>query len=241
LQNFGGEHCLGGAPTITLSEAFTVSCNVVFGEVGLKVGAKALSDQAYAFGFGPGGKQVPFEVPFAEGQFPEPSYFDQRQPNLAFAAIGQDEVKANPLQMALVASAIANGGTMMEPRLVAEIKDPQGHVISQTTPTPYGNPISAQTASELTTMMVNVVNQGTGTAAQIPGIQVAGKTGTAQNAVGQAPHAWFSAFAPADNPQIAVSVVVLNGGSLGSEATGGAVAAPIAKKIIEAALQGGTH
>ena len=125
---------------------------------------------------------------------------------------------------------------MMQPRLVSEIRDPQGRVISQTGPTPYGQPVSAQTASDLTKMMIDVVNSGTGTAAQIPGVQVAGKTGTAQNVVGAAPHAWFTAFAPADNPQIAVSVIVLNGGDLGSDATGGAVAAPVAKKVIEAAL-----
>jgi peptidoglycan glycosyltransferase len=100
----------------------------------------------------------------------------------------------------------------------------------------FGQPISAQTAIQLTQMMVSVVQSGTGTAAQIPGIEVAGKTGTAQHGEGLPPHAWFVSFAPAQNPKIAVAVIVLDGGSLGSDATGGVVAAPIAKAVMEAAL-----
>jgi peptidoglycan glycosyltransferase len=123
----------------------------------------------------------------------------------------------------------------MAPQLVREVRDPDGRVVERTQPQVWGNPISAATASELTAMMVNVVDAGTGTAAQIPGVEVAGKTGTAQTSSGN-PHAWFVAFAPAQHPQIVVAVVVLNGGSLGSEATGGQVAAPIAKQLIEAAV-----
>jgi peptidoglycan glycosyltransferase len=108
-------------------------------------------------------------------------------------------------------------------------------VIRSFDPTPWGQPISPQTAAELTAMMVSVVQSGTGTAAQITGVQVAGKTGTAETATGN-PHAWFVSFAPAENPQIVVAVVVLNGGSLGSEATGGHVAAPIARAVLQAAL-----
>ena len=156
-------------------------------------------------------------------------------PAIAFSAIGQQDVKTNPLQMALVAAAIANGGAQMTPRLVREIRDPSGRVIRSFSPAVWGRPISPQTAAELTAMMVNVVLHGTGTAAQIPGVQVAGKTGTAETASGN-PHAWFVCFAPAADPQIVVAVVVLNGGNIGSEATGGHVAAPIARAVIEAAL-----
>lgn len=233
LSNFGGEHCYGGAAQLTLEQAFTVSCNVVFGEIGLKLGAQALVDQAEAYGFN---QSIPFEVPFVSGNIPDVSYFDQRLPAVAISAIGQDQVSANPLQMAMVASAIANGGVEMQPSLVTKVLDPTGQPIQTFQPVEFGTPISAATAQDMTRMMVDVVDHGTGTAAQIPGITVAGKTGTAQHGTGEAPHAWFVGFAPAEDPKIAVAVIVLDGGDLGSEATGGAVAAPIAKTLIEAAL-----
>jgi peptidoglycan glycosyltransferase len=239
LENFGGEHCLGGASQITLAQALTISCNVVFGEIGLRLGGAKLADQAHAFGFAPDASSgdVPFDIPFQEGVFPEASYFSDRLPAVALSAIGQDNVAANPMQMALVASAIANGGSQMRPRLVSQIRDPSGQVIESFAPEVFGQPISSQTAIQLTQMMVSVVQSGTGTAAQIPGIEVAGKTGTAQHGEGLAPHAWFVSFAPAQNAKIAVAVIVLDGGSLGSEATGGVLAAPIAKAVMEAALQ----
>lgn len=239
LENFGGSHCLGGAASITLAQAFQVSCNVTFGEIALRLGPERLARQAWAFGFGPrpGAGDVPFDIPFAEGVFPDPSAFEGNDPLVAFAGIGQFEVAANPLQMALVASAIANGGVEMRPRLVAEIRDPQGRVLREIPPEVWGRPISAATAAALTRMMVSVVEGGTGTAARLPGVTVAGKTGTAQHGEGEAPHAWFVSFAPAEDPRVAVAVVVLNGGSLGSEATGGQVAAPIARQVIAAALR----
>ncbi|MEW6059665.1 MAG: penicillin-binding transpeptidase domain-containing protein, partial [Actinomycetota bacterium] len=173
---------------------------------------------------------------FEEGVFPNPAYFSQRLPAVALSAIGQDSVTANPLQLALVAAAIANGGAEMVPRLVSSIRDEAGRVIETFPPREYGRPISAESAAELTEMMVSVVQSGTGTAAQISGVSVAGKTGTAQHGEGRAPHAWFVSFAPAEDPQVVVAVIVLDGGSLGSEATGGRVAAPIAKAVMEAAL-----
>ena len=232
LENFGGEHCAGGADQITLEEAFIESCNVTFAELGLDLGPEVLSEQTKKFGFD---SHVPFDVPFNEGHFPEPSEFEDREPAVAFSAIGQFDVKANPLQLALISSAIANGGTQMRPRLVGEIRDPNGSVLRTFGPEVYSNPMSASTAADITQAMVGVVQEGTGTAAQIPGVTVAGKTGTAQTSSG-APHAWFTCFAPAENPQIAVAVVVLNGGNLANEATGGQVAAPVAKAIVEAAL-----
>jgi peptidoglycan glycosyltransferase len=234
LHNFGDEHCLGGIPQLTLAQALTVSCNVVFGEIGLRLGAAKLVAQAQRFGFD---GNVPFDLPFAEGSIPPAASFAQALPAVAFSAIGQQSVGANPLQMALVASAIANHGVEMAPRLVTQIRDSAGRVVRTIAPKPYGQPISARTATEMTSMMVSVVNNGTGTSAQIPGIQVAGKTGTAQTLSGK-PNAWFVCFAPAQTPRIAVAVLVLNGGNLGSDATGGAVAAPIAKAVMEAALHG---
>ncbi len=235
LNNFGGGQCPGGSE-ITLAVALQFSCNVVWGEVGLELGAERLVNQARRFGFD---GDVPFDIPFAEGQIPPPSEFEDALPAVAFSAIGQQSVAANPLQMALVAGAIANGGTQMRPRLIQEIRDPTGRILKTFEPQEFGRPISARTADALTTMMVAVVDAGTATTAQIPGFQVAGKTGTAQTVDGRNPHAWFVSFAPADNPQIVVAVVVLNGGSLGSDATGGVVAAPIAKALMESVLAPG--
>ena len=234
LHNFGGEHCLGGAAQLTLAQALEVSCNVVFGEIGLKLGADKLVGQARRFGFD---QDVPLEIPYASGSIPPVKDFQDALPAVAFSAIGQQSVGANPLQMALVGSALANGGEEMTPRLVKEIRDPSGRVIKSFAPRPWGRPVSEGTAKDMTRMMIRVVEAGTGTAAQIPGVTVAGKTGTAETTSGN-PHAWFVCFAPAENPKIVVAVVVLNGGSLGSEATGGHVAAPIARAVIRAALGG---
>ena len=136
--------------------------------------------------------------------------------------------------MALVAATVANEGRVPRPQLVKEVRDPSGSVVESQRSAPLGRAFSAPTAAELSRMMTSVVREGTGTAAQIEGVEVAGKTGTAQSVEGAAPHAWFICFAPAANPEIAVAVLVENGGELGSEATGGAVAAPIAKAVIEA-------
>jgi len=237
IQNFGGVTCSGGSQ-ITMADALRQSCNVVFGEIGLRLGAAKLSEQARKYGFTAeaGDDLVPFDIPWTSGVFPAPQTFEGRDPAVAISAIGQQDVAANPLQMALVAGAIANGGVEMQPRLVTEARDPSGRVVAEFEPKEFSRPLSPQNAAALTQMMVSVVQSGTGTAAQIPGVTVAGKTGTAQHGEGANPHAWFVCFAPAQNPVVAVAVIVLDGGSLGSEATGGQVAAPIARQVVEAAL-----
>jgi peptidoglycan glycosyltransferase len=249
LQNFGNEWCLGGVGSVTMADAFRESCNVTFAEVGLKLGAQKLAAQARAYGFCPTdppahttciSPTVPFTIPFQTGRFPLPSYFQQNTPLLAYSAVGLDNDLTNPMQMALVGAAIADGGTEMVPRLVTQIRDPEGRVVREFPPRIYGNPITPATAAAMRQMMIGVVQAGTGTAAQIPGIQVAGKTGTATNGPTKSPNAWFVSFAPAgpgQTPRIAVAVIVLDGGSLGNEATGGRVAAPIAKQVIQAYLQ----
>jgi peptidoglycan glycosyltransferase len=245
LQNFGDEFCNGGSPTVTLLEAFQESCNVTYAEVGLKLGAANMAEQAQAYGLcltDPPSKTtcdeqtISFELPFQNGRFPEPSYFERNDPLLAFSAIGLDNDLVNPMQMALIASAIAHDGSLMNPRVVTQVRDAQGRVAREFQPRQWGQPISDATAEAMTQMMISVVNGGTGYLAAIPGIQVAGKTGTATNGPGEAPNAWFTAFAPAAAPRVVVSAIVLDGGDLGSEATGGQVAAPIVKQVIEAAL-----
>ena len=237
IENFGGSTCSGGSQ-ITLADALRQSCNVVFGAVGLELGADALAEQAREYGFTaePGEDLVPFDIPWTSGVFPAPETFAEREPAVAISAIGQQDVAANPLQMALVAAAIGNGGVEMQPRLVTEARDPTGQVIAEFAPQEFSQPLSAANAAALTQMMVGVVESGTGTAAQIPGVTVAGKTGTAQHGEGANPHAWFVSFAPAEAPEVAVAVIVLDGGSLSSEATGGQLAAPIARAVLEAAL-----
>jgi len=237
IENFGGSTCSGGSQ-ITLADALRQSCNVVFGGVGLELGAEKLAEQARAYGFTAEAGQdlVPFDIPWTSGVFPAPETFVDREPAVAISAIGQQDVAANPLQMALVAAAIANDGVEMQPRLVTEARDPSGRVIAEFDPHEFSEPLSPENAAALTQMMVGVVESGTGTAAQIPGVTVAGKTGTAQHGDGEDPHAWFVCFAPAEAPRIAVAVIVLDGGSLGSEATGGQVAAPIARAVLEAGL-----
>jgi peptidoglycan glycosyltransferase len=250
LANFGDSLCNDGSRTVTMAEAFKESCNVTFAEIGLKVGGRAMSEQAQAYGFCPTDPPdqvncteptIPFVLPFANGHFPRPEYFQDNKPLLAFSSIGLDNVLTNPLHMALISAAIGNGGKMMNPRLISEIRDPQGRVVRTFDPETYGIPIGPQSAAELRAMMLSVTQFGTAASAfsGFP-IPVAGKTGTATNGEDVPPNAWFTAFAPAgvnDTPRIAVAVIVLDGGTLNDEsATGGAIAAPIAREVIDAYL-----
>lgn len=229
IRNPGGAVC-GNGTTATLTEALRVSCNTPFSSLAVQMGADALQEQAEAFGFNQD-LEVPMRV--------TPSVFpsDLNDPQLAQSAIGQFDVRATPMQMAMVSAAIANDGVLMTPYLVATERGPNLDVTGTAEPTVFSRPISAATASMMTEMMVNVVDNGTGYPAQIAGVEVAGKTGTAQSGIeGVAPSAWFTAFAPADDPQVAVAVVVEEGGDLGNEATGSRVAAPIAAGVIQAVL-----
>ena len=225
LSNFGGERCGGPLP-----EALRVSCNTAFGQLGLDLGGAKLTAGAEAFGFN---KVPPLDLPFgASSAFPPASAFDRDKPALAKSAIGQQDVSATPLEMALVAAAVANDGTIMQPTLVDRIVDPDGKVIQRSEPNTWKEPMTPQTAAELTAMMTAVVQGGTGVAAQIPGVQVAGKTGTAETGRTGENDTWFIAFAPAEDPQVAVAVALSN-----QSGTGGATAAPIAKEIMEALLR----
>jgi len=230
MQNFGGASC---SPTneMTLHEAMVISCNTAFAMLGVELGAERLANQAQRFGF-----NSSFEIPMRSAISGFPSVEGLTPDRQALSGIGQGDVTSTPLQMAMVAAAIANHGVMMQPYLVQTVRDPSLDTIYTASPDTLGQAINSTTAEALTSMMLDTVNRGTGTGARIPGVQVAGKTGTAQTAAGVAPHAWFVAFAPVDNPTVAVAVVVENGGNLASEATGGRVAAPIARAVIQAAL-----
>ncbi|HVX70400.1 MAG TPA: penicillin-binding protein 2 [Mycobacteriales bacterium] len=231
LRNFGGETC-GNGRTDTIADSFRISCNTAFGGLGLKIGIDTLAEQAKAFGIG-SSMDIPLHV--AASQFAAHA----NRPNTALAAIGQYDDALTPLQAAQIAAAIANDGTEMKPYLVSEVRGTNAEVLSRTKPEKLRQSVTPEVAHQVASMMELVVRAGTGTAAQIPGIAVAGKTGTAQHGLTSQhlpPQAWFVSFAPADNPRVAVAVLVEDGGSLGSDATGGAVAAPIAKSVMCAVL-----
>lgn len=233
IGNFGGGTCNGGSP-ITLAEALEVSCNTTFAQVALQLGAEVLVRTAESFGFnGDLGGEISTYRP---GFIPAASELDA--PSTAQSAIGQRDVRVSPLQMAAVVGAIGEGGVLRAPRLVARVEDVGGAVLAESDPVELRRAVSEDTAAALTAMMVDVVASGTGTRAQLPDVVVAGKTGTAESGVeGGNPTVWFTGFAPAEDPTVAVAVVIEDGGDVGSEATGGAVAAPVAQAVLAAALQ----
>ena len=225
LRNFAGQSCPSSDRT-SLLDSLRTSCNTSFGQLGLDLGDDALRDQAQKFGFG---ERYSTPMPAAESVFPE----EPDEPQTAYSAIGQFDVRLTPLQAAMVAAGVANGGKVMKPHLVQQLIGPDLDVLEETDPEELSTAVSPEVAAQLTTMMEAVVADGTGTRAQIDGVRVAGKTGSAQSVEGRDPLAWFIGFAPADNPRVAVAVLIERGGS---EATGGRVAAPIARSIMAAAL-----
>jgi peptidoglycan glycosyltransferase len=229
LQNFGGEVC-SPSGRMTLTQALEISCNTAFAALGVKLGADTLRQTARDFGIGRDDLTVPMQV--APSVFPD----QLDPPQTALASIGQFDVRLTPMQAAMIAATVADRGVLMRPYLVDHTLAPDLSTLDSTQPEQLGQPISPDVADQLTAMMRTVVEHGTGQPAQIPGVAVAGKTGTAQHATGQPPHAWFIAFAPADAPKVAVAVLVEDGGGLGSDATGGRVAAPIARQVMEAVL-----
>jgi penicillin-binding protein A len=229
----GGHEVFGH---LNLLSGFQHSVNSVFCNVGMKLGAKTIVDYAKRFGFY---KVPPLETP-ANERLPSGTY-DQKTHRLTDdaskmdpgrLAFGQWTMEATPLQMAMVAATVANGGVVPRPYLVQKVTGPDGSTIQNTKPRNLGRAIKSQTAAELTQMMEAVVTGGTGTAAQIPGIKVAGKTGTAETGVDHIYTAWFVCFAPADNPQVAVAVVL----EKQPNGFGGSVSAPIAKQVVQALL-----
>jgi penicillin-binding protein A len=225
IQNFGGESCGG-----TLEESFVHSCNTTFAQLGLELGEQ-FPPQLEGFGIY-AAPPLDLSPGAAVSSGPVPGTFETDKPKFALAGIGQGDVAATPLQMALVGAAVANGGTVMQPHVAAEIRDDEGRRLTTVAPKAWKVAMPATTAATIRDFMVQVVARGTGTAGQIAGVTVAGKTGTAQSCETCSPHAWFVAFAPAENPQYVVSVFVDRGGSMGSEATGGRVAAPIAAAVL---------
>lgn len=193
----------------TLAESLSWSLNVVFARVGLAIGADNLRQFAANFGFG---REVPFDVPVSESQLASSNDFLNTLPAVADTSFGQGELLVSPLHMALVAAGIANGGTMMRPILVDSVVKPGGTVVSEQEPEAWLSPVSADTAAAVEEMMVGAVETGYASAAQVSGIRVGGKTGTAEVANAE-PHAWFIGFAGTPDPKYAVAVVLENAGA----------------------------
>ncbi len=230
LANENNQPC-GPNDQTTLIHALEISCNTAFASLGMQVGGDKLRAQAAKFGFGD-----PLRIPMRVTNSSVPA--DLNAPQTAQSAIGQYDVRVTPLQMALVAAGVANKGVVMAPYLVQEVRSSTLEVIDQASPHELSQAVTPEVAATLTKMMVSVVDNGSGHRAQIPGIQVAGKTGTAQWSDTQAAHAWFISFAPADDPRVAVAVVVEGAGDKSSEVSGARIAAPIARAVMEAVVNG---
>ena len=229
IGNHDGGNC--GGNRITLSAALQVSCNVTFLTLANELGNEAMAEQAEKFGFN--ATQLEDLPGQAKSLYPR----DMDAPQTAMSGIGQSSVTATPLQMAMVAAGIANNGTVMRPYVVDEVRAPNASLLDKTEPQTFSEAVSNQTADELTEMMVSTVTDGTAGYAAIPGVRVAGKTGTAQSSGDRPPYAWFVSFAPADDPQVAVAVMVEASETAREEIAGGLLGGPIAKAIMEAVIQ----
>jgi peptidoglycan glycosyltransferase len=241
VHNFADQGKVEAYGNVSFLEALQNSINAVFCNIGKTIGARSILNAAKRFGFY---KAPPLETPSNErvssGLYNHGHLFDPSEPqqvDVGRLAFGQERMLVTPLQMAMVAAGVANQGVVMRPYVVGKVTAPDGSTVARTRAHKYKRAMQTSTASALNQMMQAVVTGGTGTAAQISGIKVAGKTGTAETGAAGTPNTtWFIAFAPADAPRVAVAVVLQN-----QTGTGGTTAAPIAKAIMEALLTSGSN
>ncbi|MFF5156166.1 peptidoglycan D,D-transpeptidase FtsI family protein [Streptomyces sp. NPDC000348] len=231
LKNEGSIQC----KDVSLREALRVSCNTVFGKVGSDLGNEKMLEMAKKFGF--------TEEQFTPVRASASVFSEDMAPSeVALSSIGQFNTAATPLQMAMVSAAVANNGTLMKPYMVDELQAPSLDTIEKTDPEEMSRPMSAKTAQTLQSMMETVVNDGTGANAQIPGVTVGGKTGTAQHGENNSknPYAWFISYAKNSDGSspVAVAVVIEDENAVRDDISGGGLAAPIAKSVMEAVVKG---
>ncbi|WP_182525136.1 peptidoglycan D,D-transpeptidase FtsI family protein [Nocardioides dongkuii] len=225
-----GRSC--GEDKIPFAQAMEQSCNTTFARLAIEVGAEGMKEQAEAFGFN--NEYLEDLRPQAVSTYPEKA----NEPEVGQTGIGQFNVSSTPLQMAMVAAGIANNGIVMRPYVVDEVQSADLDVVETTQPEDYSEAVSPSTANVLTELMVSTVDEGTASPAAIPGVQVAGKTGTAQSGIDEVPpYAWFVSFAPADDPEVAVAVMIQKADIPRGEIAGGAIGGPIAKAIMEAVIR----
>ncbi len=223
IGNSADSNC-GGAATASIATALRLSCNVPFAQLAGALGDDAIRAQAEEFGFGSS-----FDLPMSSTPSAYPRTESEAETWLS--GFGQASVRTSPLQMAMVSAAIANGGVLMKPTVVESILAPDLTVLQSLQPEVYSTPLNPQNAATMTEMMVNGVANGVANNARINGVAVAGKTGTAENGEGEPYTVWFTGFAPADAPEVAIAVVLE-----GTPCCGNSLAAPIAKKVMEAVL-----
>jgi peptidoglycan glycosyltransferase len=224
-----GAACGSGEKT-TITTALELSCNIPFAQLAVELGPEKLRETAEAFGF-----NSTFDVPMESAASVYPTQ-DMDDAQVALTGFGQFDVRATPLQMALVSAAIANGGELMNPTVVDSVLTPNLDEIQGPQVSSFGSPISSETAQQLTEMMQGSVSSGAATNAQIAGLDVAGKTGTAQNGDGEPYSLWFTGFAESNGQQVAVAVVLEDGGGMGQSGTGNGLAAAIGANVIKAVL-----
>jgi penicillin-binding protein A len=228
IRNVSGGTC-GSGTKASIATALRLSCNIPFAQLGVELGQDRIRQMAESFGFG-----QKLDIPLAVTPSIYPQNMDDAQ--LMLSSFGQYDDKVTPLQMAMLSAAIANDGVLMKPTLVDSITAAKLSQLQTFEPSVFSVPVSPDTAETMTQMLVNGVTNGAASNARIDGIAVAGKTGTAENAVGEKYTLWFTGFAPANNPKVAVAVVVENSGGKTYDAFGNTVAAPMAKKVLEAVL-----
>jgi len=228
IYNSGEGKC-GGKPTVSIADALRWSCNIPFAQLGIALGQDKIRAQAELFGFGKN-----LSIPLTVTPSTYPTGMDDAQTGLS--AFGQFDDRVSPLQIAMVSAAVANGGVMMKPNLISYVQSSTLSILEQPAPSVLSQPLTTDVAAKVRAMMVNAVANGVSTNGQIKGVTVAGKTGTAQNG-GSAPYTlWFTGFAPAENPKVAVAVVIEDGGGMGQRGFGNLLAAPVARKVMEAVL-----
>jgi len=228
VSNASGGTCGAGAQ-VTIADALRLSCNIPFAELAVELGDTAIREEAEKYGF-----NAPFELPLESTPSSYPRALDD--PQTALTGFGQGQVTATPLQMAMVSAGIANGGMVMNPHMVDRVIGPDLSVQETFDDSEFGRALARDLAAEMAAMMVANVSDGAASGARIDGVDVAGKTGTAENGAGQPYTLWFTGFAPANDPQVAVAVVVEDGGGQNQSGSGNTIAAPIAKKVMEAVL-----
>ncbi|HWV47838.1 MAG TPA: penicillin-binding protein 2 [Microbacterium sp.] len=228
IANSGGGTC-GPGETVSIADAIRLSCNIPMAQLAVAVGEDAMRETAEAFGF-----DLSFETPTPSTASTYPRGLSDDQ--VALTGFGQGDVRATPLQIAMVSAGIANDGVVMNPRMVDAVIGADLSTQTAFENTEFGRAVEESVAQDVTDAMVASVASGAASNARIDGVDVAGKTGTAENGDTEPYTLWFTGFAPADDPQVAVAVVVEDGGGKGQSGSGNSIAAPIAKKIIEAVL-----
>ena len=228
IRNASGGTC-GPGETVSIADALRLSCNIPMAQLAVQLGDEAIRQQAEKFGF-----NLSFSIPLDSIPSSYPRGLDA--PQTALTGFGQGQVTATPLQMAMVSAGIANGGIVMNPRMVDQVIGPDLSVQQTFESTVFGEALSPALNEEMVAMMVANVENGAASNARIEGVDVAGKTGTAENGPNKPYTLWFTGFAPADDPEVAVAVVVENGGGMGQSGYGDLIASPIAKKVMEAVL-----